>query len=190
MVDPVVAVKTLLLREALPDLALRPGALVVARVASRGERHGVLVLGGIPLTAQLPESVRAGETLRLKVADVTSERVTLQLEPPAPPPDQPPPPRADAPRVAVQEPPRRRVEGGEAVASVALAFSSEVLGRLDLRIDLRSGSVQAFVDAPAGSVHDLAQDESARLRDALALGTAREASVTVRPRRQPFDVYA
>ena len=74
MIDPVVAVKTLLLQQALPDLALRPGASVVARVASRGEGHGVLVLGGVPLTAQLPDEVRSGETLRLNVADVTPER--------------------------------------------------------------------------------------------------------------------
>jgi hypothetical protein len=191
VIDPVVAVKTLLLREALPDLALRPGASVVARVASRGEHHGVLVLGGIPLTAQLPEAVRAGETLRLKVADVTPERVTLQLEPPLAPAAQPQaPPRPDEARVAVQDPPRRRVVDGEPVASVALAFTSERLGRLDLRIELRGQSVQAVVDAPAGDVHDLAQGERARLRDALAAETGREASVTVRPRHRPVDLYA
>jgi hypothetical protein len=191
VIDPVVAVKTLLLREALPDLSLRPGSSVVARVASRGEHHGVLVLGGIPLTAQLPEEVRAGETLRLKVADVTPERVTLQLEPPLPPPAQPQAaPRQDEPRVAVQDPPRRRVADGEPVASVALAFTSELLGRLDLRIELRGTSVHAIVDAPAGDVHDLAQDESARLRDSLTVATEREASVTVRPRHRPVDLYA
>jgi hypothetical protein len=191
VVDPVVAVKTLLLREALPELTLRPGASVVARVASRGEHHGVLVLGGIPLTAQLPEHVRSGETLRLKVADVTPERVTLQLEPPPPPPAQlPAAPRPEAARVAVQDPPQRRVEAGEAVAGVALAFTSEALGRLDLRIELRGASVQAIVDAPAGAVHDLAQDESGRLRDSLAAKTDRNASVTVRPRHRPVDVYA
>src|SRR4051794_18546182 len=70
MVEPVnaiVAVKTLLLQEALPELALRPGASVVARVASRGGHHGVLVLGRIPLPAQLPEEGRSGETLRPRV---------------------------------------------------------------------------------------------------------------------------
>src|SRR4051812_14208292 len=114
-VDPIVAVRTLLLREALPDLALRPGASLVARVASRGEHMGVLVLAGVPLTAQLPDEVRAGETLRLRVADVTPERVTLQLEPPQGAPFGQPPaaPRHESARVAVGEPPRRRVEGGE-----------------------------------------------------------------------------
>jgi hypothetical protein len=190
VVDPVVAVKTLLLREALPDLQLRPGSSVVARVASRGEHHGVLVLGGVPLTAQLPDAVRSGETLRLKVADVTPERVTLQLEPPLPPPGQAPPPRLQDAGVAIGEPARRRVEGGEEVSSVALAFTSPALGRLDLRIDLRSGSVQVTVDAPAGAVHDLAHDEAGRLRDGLAVKTEREAAVRVRPRREPVDFYA
>jgi hypothetical protein len=191
-VDPIVAVRTLLLREALPDLALRPGASVVARVASRGEQMGVLVLAGVPLTAQLPEAVRAGETLRLRVTDVTPERVTLQLEPPqgAPVGQPPPPARQDAPRVAVGEPPRRRLEGGEAVDSVALAFTSDALGRLDLRIDLRAGSVQVTVDTPGGQVQDLAHGEAPRLRDGLVVKVGREAAVDVRPRRESVDFYA
>jgi hypothetical protein len=191
VVDPVVAVKTLLLRQALPDLVLRPGASVVARVASRGELHGVLVLGGVPLNAQLPDEVRSGETLRLKVADVTPGRVTLQLEPPVAPAGQPPaPPRPEGARVSVGEPPRRHVEGGEEVSSVTLAFASETLGRLDLRIELRAGSVQVRVDTPAGFPHDLAQNEAPRLRADLAAATAREAAVQVRPRRDPVDLYA
>src|SRR4051794_22745059 len=191
-VDPIVAIRTLLLREALPDLALRPGASVVARVASKGEHTGVLVLAGVPLTAQLPDEVRAGETLRLRVADVTSERVTLQLEPPqSAPAGQPPaPPRAAAARVAVGEPPRRRLEGGEAVDSVTLGFTSEALGRLDLRIDLRAGSVQVTVDTPGGQVQDLAHGEAPRLRDGLAVKVGREAAVTVRARRESVDFYA
>src|SRR5690242_16682771 len=122
MVDPVVAVRTLLLREAMPDLPLRPGASVVARVASRAERdHGVIVLAGVPLTAQLPEDVKAGATLRLKVREVTAERVVLQLDGPpiAPTGEAPPAPRPDQPQLAVQDPPRRRTESGEEVASVA-----------------------------------------------------------------------
>ena len=48
MVDPVVSVATALLRAQLPEVTLREGASVTARVASRGEGHGVLVLAGIP----------------------------------------------------------------------------------------------------------------------------------------------
>lgn len=191
-VNPIVAIKTLLLREALPDLALRSGASVVARVASRGEHHGVLVLAGVPLTAQLPDGVRSGDTLRLRVADVTAERVTLQLEPPSSAPVAQPgaAPRQEAARVAVGEPPRRRLVDGEAVDALALSFSSDVLGRLDLRIELRAGSVQVTVDTPGGAVQDLAQSEAGRLRDGLVVKVEREAAVHVRPRRDPVDLYA
>ena len=41
----------------------------------------MLVLAGVPLTAQLPEEIgKAGETLRLKRHEVTPERVTLQID--------------------------------------------------------------------------------------------------------------
>ena len=73
MVDPVVSVATALLRAQLPDVTMREGTSVMARVASRGEQHGVLVLAGIPLTAQLPDGVAAGATLKLRVEEVTDE---------------------------------------------------------------------------------------------------------------------
>jgi hypothetical protein len=192
MVDPVVALKTLLLKEAMPDLVLRPGASVVARVASRGDQHGVLVLAGVPLTAQLPEEAKAGATLRLKVTEVTPERVTMQLDGPPllPPGAEPPPQAAGHPLLAVQEPPQRSLRDGEEVASVVLAFQSALLGRLDLRIDLSAATVQVTVDAPAGEPHDIAEAAAARLRDALEARTEREASVRVRPRRDPVDLYA
>jgi hypothetical protein len=193
MLDPVVAIRTLLLREALPDVALRPGTVVVARVASRGEAHGVLVLAGVPLKAALPDEVQAGATLRLRVDDVSPERVILRLEGAPPPPPAAaapaPPPRPEA-RVAVREPPRRRMEAGEEVASVALAFTSPTLGRLDLRIDLAAGRVEATVDARPGDPHDRAVAAAERLRAILADRTARPATVRVRPRHDPVDLYA
>ena len=65
------------------------------------------------------------------------------------------------------------VEGGASRwRSVALAFSSEWLGRLDLRIELRGASVQVAVDTPAGDVHELAQAAGPRLRDDLAVKMA------------------
>jgi hypothetical protein len=194
VVDPVVAVKTLLLRQAMPDVPLRPGASVVARVASRAEAHGVLVLAGVPLTAQLPEEAKAGATLRLRVTEVTPERVTLQLDgppvlPPGAEPPPPVPPRDAAPRVAVQDPPRRSREGGEDRASVVLGFQSEALGRLDLRIELTGGKVEVVVDTPV-AVHEIVQDQADRLRAGLEARVERSAAVTVRPRHEPVDVYA
>jgi hypothetical protein len=195
MVDPVVAIKTLLLREAMPDLSLRPGASVVARVASLdlGSRPamGVLVLAGVPLRAQLPDDVPAGATLRLKVADVTPDRVTLQLDgPPQLAGTLPVPRLADVPpRVVVDDPPRRGGEGGEERSSVALSFDSSLLGRLGLRIEMTAGSVEVLVDTPSG-VKDLVQERAGDLRDALAVRTEREASVRVRARHERVDVRA
>jgi hypothetical protein len=192
VVDPVVAVKTLLLQTQLPDVQLRPGTSVVARVLSRGEQHGVLVIAGIPLTAELPTEVgRAGETLRLAVADVTPERVTLQLEQVVPPVTQPPPTPAQAARVRVEEEPQSVRVGGEERSSVALSFHSEALGRLDLRLELVSGKrVSAAVEAPAGRSFDLADAASGRLGDGLQARTGLDAEVRVTPRREPLDVYA
>ena len=192
MIDRV-ALDALMLRAQFPDLRLREGASLVARVASRAETHGVIVLAGVPLTAELPPEVRAGETLHLRVHDVSDERVTLRLESQAPPPPTDPgvpaaPPRPA--RLAVEEPPRRPAGGDEASGAVALSFDSAVLGRLDLRVDVTRGSVQASVTAPAGPAFALATEAAARLQDALAARTARPAGVRVTARRQPFDAYA
>jgi hypothetical protein len=192
MPEPVVAVKTLLLQTQLPDITLRPGTSVVARVLSRGEGHGVLVIAGIPLTAQLPPEIgRTGETLRLAVADVTPERVTLQLEQVVPPPVQSAVPQETRARVQVEEQPHTVRAGGEERSSVALSFHSEALGRLDLRLELVTGSrVRAAVEAPAGRSFELADAASGRLHDGLHARTGLDAEVRITPRREPLDVYA
>jgi hypothetical protein len=187
-----IAVAAALLREQLPEVTLRPGASMLARVASRGEHHGVIVLAGIPLKAQLPEDVQAGATLRLKVEEVTPERVTLRVDPGvtvgAPPPAAPPPPRA---KVAVDEPPeRRRGATGEPVDVVSLAFHSPVLGRLDLRLELGAGGrLLASVAASAGRPHEVAAAGAERLRANLERAGL-EPTVRITPRREPLDVYA
>src|ERR671911_2703289 len=144
MVDPVVSVATALLRAQLPEVTLREGQSVLARVASRGEGHGVLVLAGIPLTAQLPDGIESGATLKLRIEEVSPERVVLRMDAQAlnPLAAGPPPPRPDAPRLGVGEPPRRAAGGEEGGASVSLAFVSPALGRIDLRIDLATRAVQ------------------------------------------------
>ena len=189
--EPVVAVQTLSLAALMPDVTLREGTSVVARVLSRGEQHGVLVIAGVPLTATLPEEIgKAGETLRLKVSEVTPERVTLQLDQVLNPAAQPPPLPADRPRVTVQDPPRRVQAGGEERSTVALSFQSPALGRVDLRIELASARVSVGVEAPAGRPYELADAAAPRLQDGLRARTGREAAVDVRPRRDPVDLYA
>jgi hypothetical protein len=189
--EPVIGIQTLLLRAGLPDVTLRPGTSIVARVLSRGEHHGVLVIAGVPLSAQLPEEIgAAGETLRLTVSDVTADRVTMRLDQILNPAAQPPPQPADRPRVTVQDPPRTVRAGGEERSTVALSFSSPSLGRLDLRLELAGTRLRADVEAPAGRSFAFADAAAGRLQDGLQARTGLEAAVQVTPRREPLDLYA
>ena len=183
-----IAVAAALLREQLPDVTLRPGSTVVARVASVNEQHAVLVLAGVPLTAEVPPGVENGTTLRLKVREVTPERVTLQIDPQVVPPQAPP--AQVPPRVVVDEPPHRgRGEDGEPADIVALSFTSPTLGRIDLRLELNGVRLLTDVTTPPGPATDLATGSSERLRANLE-GKGLDATVRVRPRRQSFDGYA
>jgi hypothetical protein len=186
--DPV-ALDALLLRTKLPELVLRPGLSVVARVAARGQgEHGVLVLAGVPLTAKLPEAVEAGETLRLQVTEVTEERVVMRMEAPVAPPASP---MAPPPRVAVQEPPRReRGAEGDERAGVSLTFTGARVGRLDLRVEVGPDGIGATVTAAAGGPYERAGAAAGRLRETLEASTGRPAAVRVHPRRDPLDLYA
>jgi hypothetical protein len=184
-----IAIDALALRSQVPELTLREGSSVVARVAAREAGHGVLVLAGVPLVAQLPPEVEAGQTLHLRVAEVTAEQVTLRLDQQATVASAPAPPAPPPPRLTVEEPPRRGA-GGEESAGVALAFDSAVLGRLDLRVDLARGTVSASVGAQPGPGLELAEEAAGRLQEALAERTGRAAQVRVTPRREPFDAYA
>ena len=190
--EPVVSVQTQLLKAQFPELVLRPGTSVVARVASRGEGHGVLVIAGIPLTARMPPEVGAtGDTLRLNVSDVTPERVTLQLDQTAASAAPPlPDPNAGKARVQVEDPPRTVRVGDEERSSVTLSFSSDALGRLDLRLEVGGERVQAAVETPAGRTFALADAAAERLRDGLLARTGLQAEVRVTPRREPLDLYA
>jgi hypothetical protein len=197
--DPI-AVAAALLRAQLPDVPLREGASMMARVASRGDTHAVIVIAGIPVTAQIPPGVEAGATLKLKVEEVTAERVTLRIDPqqpaqaasqaPAPTVGNVPPPMQLQARVEVEErPARRRGADGEPADVVALAFTSPTLGRLDLRLELRGDRLLAEVTTPAGRPHTIAAQGSERLRAKLE-ESGLDATVNVRPRHQPLDLYA
>ncbi|CAA9518759.1 MAG: hypothetical protein AVDCRST_MAG69-2930 [uncultured Solirubrobacteraceae bacterium] len=190
-VEPI-SVDALVLRARFPELTLRPGSNLVARVAARAEGHGVIVLAGLPLTAKLPDDVTAGETLKLTVAEVSSERIVLRMEQPAapvavPPPPPPPPSRAG---IGIEEPPRRHGSPADGESWVALSFRSEALGRLDLRIRLGPGDVQVTVDAPRGAALTLAGRHADELRQTLEKHLGGRATVRVQPRREPLDLYA
>src|SRR5436853_4657813 len=86
-VAPVLQLEAALLRRQMPDLLLRPGMTLFARVAEREGRHGIIVLAGSPLVAELPDEVQVGDKLRLLVQDTRGDRVAMKLvqeEPAAP----------------------------------------------------------------------------------------------------------
>jgi Flagellar hook-length control protein FliK len=188
--EPIVSVAVAALRAQLPDFTLRAGSTVMARVAAKHEQHAVIVLAGMPLTAKVPDEVEAGATLKLKVKDVTPERVTLQIEPQALEGQPPPPAAPPQPKVTVEEAPQRtRGADGEPVDVVTLAFHSPTLGRIDLRLELRGERLDTEVTASAGPPLEAARTDSERLRANLRTAGL-DPTVTVRPRRESFDGYA
>src|SRR3954454_4285150 len=148
-VQGVTVVQGLLLRTSLPDLPLHDGASFLARVASRGEQGKArLVVAGELIAAPVPDEVQQGQTLRLTVAEVTPERITLRMEPLTPPavsaPLPPPPPRITVDQRPAGGPGGRG--GGE--AAVPLTYRSAVLGTLRLRVATAPGAVAATVQVP------------------------------------------
>src|SRR4051794_33397834 len=91
----VLRVQAALLRANLPDLVLRPGLMLPARVLERAGSHGILLLAGTPLSAELPGELQPGARLRLGVEEVSADRVVLraveQAAPPQAPAPSPPP---------------------------------------------------------------------------------------------------
>ena len=192
-------VDTMLLRTLAPDLLLRPGATLAGRVAERHGRHGVLMLAGTPLTAELPDNVRAGDTLRLVVQEAGPERVVLRIAEQAQPPQPPPAPPVAIPlpdgrqaHVRVEQRGDEEREGARAEDrhTVALVYESPALGALDLVLAVEPAGAHATVRARPGDALTLAGDAAAELRDALSRALGRPAEVTVAPRRDPLDAYA
>lgn len=196
-VAPLLQLEAALLRRQMPDLLLRPGMTLFARVAERQGAHGILVLAGSPLVAELPDSVHAGDTLRLLVEDTRGERVTMKLvqEQPAQQVQTPtvglPLPDGSRAHVRVEE------EGGGGSdsedpenASISLSYDSPALGAVGLRLSLVPGGVRVHAELAAGLAFELAEDAASELRDRLSAATGRVAEVTVVPRREPLDLYA
>jgi hypothetical protein len=181
-IQPVTVIEALLLRTKLPELPLRPGASFVARVASRGEGGAAsLVVAGELLAATVPDQVRAGQTLRLTVAEVTPERVLLRMDqaPPAAP-AAPPPPQQGGVRLAVEERPASRGGGAAGEDAVTLVLETPALGRLRLRVATAPGAVSATVQVPSALL-DHARARAEALRAGLAAQTGRPATVQILP---------
>jgi hypothetical protein len=188
-------IQAALLRAQLPDLVLREGMQLVAKVAERHERHGIIVLAGAPLTAELPDEVQAGDVLRLTVAESGGERVVLRIaDPSAQPPVAPglglPLPGGAHARVTVDERAEGGGPGGEDAAEIRLTYASPTLGPVELHLSLAGEQVLVGVRARAGEPVARAEAAAAELREAVAAATGRTAQVRVSARRDPLDVYA
>ena len=194
-VAPVLQLEAALLRRQMPDLLLRPGMTLFARVADRSGQHGIIVLAGSPLVAQLPDEVQVGDKLRLLVEDTRGERVAMRLvqDQPTAPVQTPvvglPLPDGSQARVSVEE---REAEGEDDPenASITINYASPALGSVGFVLSLAPGAVSVRAELAAGEPFDLASEASEELRGRLAEVTGRAAEVTVVPRREPLDLYA
>jgi hypothetical protein len=195
-VAPVLQLEAALLRRQLPDLLLRPGMTLFARVAEREGRHGIIVLAGSPLVAELPDEVQVGDKLRLLVQDTRGDRVAMKLiqEQPAAAPHTPvvglPLPDGTEARLSVEE---REGEGDAEDpehASISIGYDSPALGAVGFVLSLAPGAVTVRAELAAGEPYELASEGADELRSRLSEATGRTAEVTVVPRREPLDLYA
>ena len=192
-IQPLLQVEAALLRRQLPDLLLRPGMTLAARVMEREGRLGILMLAGRPLVAELPDEVSTGDKLKLLVQDTRGEKVVMKLVPddamaPAAHPALPLPGGVTA-RIKVDERDPGR-DGDPEHASVTLVYEGEAIGSIGLRIELVPGGVVVNAELAAGEPYEIAADGADALRAGLQAATGRAAEVRVRPRHEPLDVYA
>ena len=195
-VSPLLQVEAQLLRRLMPDLLLREGMTLAGRVAERRGQHGILMLAGVPILAQLPDQVQVGDKLRLLVQDTRGEKVTMKLvqDEASPAPQTPvlglplPDGRVAHLRVDEDGAPSREEDGEHAV--VALTYDSPKLGEIGLRLELHPGAISVRAEVAFGAASELAEDHADELRARLAAVTGRAADVRVVPRRDPVDLYA
>jgi hypothetical protein len=195
-----IAVQLITLQQVMPDVTLRLGQSLLARVAERHGDRGILMIAGQPLVATLPENVRAGDVLKLAVRDITAEQVVMQMHEgkeaaqaqqgqqntvPLGFPGQPPS------QIIVDD----QAGGGDGaeegdVSTVALTYESPALGAINFRLGMDGSRVAVEVRVAAGAPLEIASAAAEVLRERLAAATDRAASVTVAPRPGSFNVSA
>jgi len=187
-----------MLRNQAPELVLRLGSTVAARVLERHGARGLITIGNAVLAAELPDQVRAGDTLRLLVQDATGEKVTLKLvhqegaqqsQSQHPLAASVPLPNGGFARIHADQEGEGR-GGSREERSVALTYNSPALGSMQFRLSVEPRAVAVTVRAAPGPPHAAAEEAANELRDALARVTGRAAQVTVLPREDPVDLYA
>ena len=171
-----IAVPLLLLRTALGDTVLREGATLGGKVLERNGAHGVLLLAGTPLLAALPESVPAGQRLRLRVAEAGTERVLLQVLP-------------EPPQAAARRPPRRPPAGDAPAAAYAAGAARAAPAARLLDASRRRGAQAATAEPARPRAVTLRYDSPALGRPGPAPRRAAPARSTSSP-AQPAEAVA
>ena len=189
-----IAFELILVRSVLPELVIRPGMAIAARVAERQGRHGIITIAGNPLVAELPEGVERGENLRLRIEDVTGEKVFMKLmeQPQSPLPSLPglPLPDGRTAHLRVDDEDMELVRPEDEEGSVALTYDSPSLGPISFHLGLGRGTVNARIRVRDGEPLAVAERAAEALRAALARSTGRAAHVQIGIRHDPVDLYA
>jgi hypothetical protein len=197
-IAPLLQVEAAFFRRQMPDLILREGSTLAARVADRNGRQGIITLAGVPLLAQLPDGVQTGDTLKLLVADTRGEKVVMRLVQDQPAAAPPPPnvtitqPDGSQARLVVEDDGQEEGGGGRdrETAAIALTYETPRLGPVGLRLEIAPGVVRVRAEVRAGDVYELADDAGDALRKQLVERTGRAAEVMVVPRWDSIDAYA
>src|SRR2546423_10102140 len=161
-VAPVLQLEAALLRRQLPDLLLRPGMTLFARVAEREGRHGIIVLAGSPLVAELPDEGQVGDKLRLLVQDTRGDRVAMKLiqEQPAAAPQTPvvglPLPDGSQARIHVEDESEDQAGDDPQHASISISYDSPALGAVGFSLSLAPGTVAVHAELAPGAPFELA----------------------------------
>jgi hypothetical protein len=160
----------ILLRAVLPAPTLRAGSVVVARVLE----NGLLSLAGARVKATLPDHVRPGDVLELRVKELAPERIVLQVIPD-------PPPAATAAVALPGGATARIVEDEEragergAGRAIVLRYDSPTLGRLDIHLSSAGATVRVTEGPPADVARAAAGDLAAALHAPVAVVGRRSA---------------
>jgi hypothetical protein len=190
--DPLAAEMTVLLRTLESEVRLYPGRVLTARVIDGSDpARARLSLAGKLLEAKLPEALRDGEEVRLTVREVSADRVTLSLSAS----QEGLAAGAQAPLqsggLAVQQDSSESKRDGDgAQGSVSLRYDAPSLGPLDMRLELRGGSLLALISVRAGASHELARTGASALREALSASSGLPVELVIRARHDPIELYA
>ncbi len=195
-----------MLRAVAPDVPLTVGSILGARVLSREGDRGTLLLLGARLAAQLPEGVKEGDALRVRVQEASSDKLVLKVvETPDAPAAQTAAQLTTLPPIALPNGATARLfvepddeagasrgsedrEGG--TTSIFVRYDSPVLGRIDIALTLTGDAIGAALQLSAGEPARAARGGAPALQGALAAAAARPALVQVLARDETVDLRA